>query len=345
MKQPTDHLEAAARRIHMNAEEHAKTRANLSMFMRANPMRQAVPSPYMHFFRPLAMVLSLVLVISGGTSAFASKALPGDKLYMIKVSVVEPTIGAFKTTPEAKASWNAELATKRLSEAQTLAQAGKLTPEIKTDLAARIAVSATETAKQVDAIAAADPAAAVHASIALDTALEVHQAVLAELAQDDQDVSAPVILALNDQNVNRGMRTSATFMLMAAPTRSEDTAVSNQDAAGSAPAQEPASSSLKLRVLAPALAPEPLEIAPASSSVTATTTITASTSQKQAKSKEKPKEVRKFDERAYQDASALFMRAHEIAEQSKEIIRNATTTSHETGTSTRRNRVKIEIGI
>ena len=79
--------------------------------------------------------LILLLVMSGGVLAYADEGtVPGDLLYPIKRHVTEPIHDLFVTTPEARATWEATKATRRLDEAQKLAEMNKLTPEYQKDI-------------------------------------------------------------------------------------------------------------------------------------------------------------------------------------------------------------------
>ncbi|MDE2399681.1 MAG: hypothetical protein KGL67_01580 [Patescibacteria group bacterium] len=67
-----------------------------------------------------AFIVILIIIITGGTSAFAERAVPGDLLYGIKTSVNEPVAGIFALTKEEKTEWRERLVERRLKEAQKL---------------------------------------------------------------------------------------------------------------------------------------------------------------------------------------------------------------------------------
>jgi hypothetical protein len=68
-----------------------------------------------------AFVIILIVVLTGGTSAFAEKAVPGDLLYGVKVSINEPAAGIFSSfSTEEKTEWKERLVERRLEEAQKL---------------------------------------------------------------------------------------------------------------------------------------------------------------------------------------------------------------------------------
>ena len=62
--------------------------------------------------------IALVIALLGGTSAFAEKAVPGDMLYGVKVSVNEKAAGAFAFSKIAQTKWKERLVERRLEEAQ-----------------------------------------------------------------------------------------------------------------------------------------------------------------------------------------------------------------------------------
>lgn len=73
------------------------------------------------------VVVPLIVIITSGGVVFASeKSLPDSALYPIKVGVVEPVREALTFSKTAKASYESNLATKRMIEAETLAIKGKL---------------------------------------------------------------------------------------------------------------------------------------------------------------------------------------------------------------------------
>ena len=74
-----------------------------------------------------SMATFLILILSGGGIAVASqKSLPGDALYSIKVSIVEPINSSLMFSSEEKAIYEGGLAKERILEAETLAYKGKL---------------------------------------------------------------------------------------------------------------------------------------------------------------------------------------------------------------------------
>ena len=71
------------------------------------------------------IVIVLVAVVFGSTSAYAEKAIPGDPLYTMKLNVNEKVAGIFSVTKEEKAEWQERLVERRLDEATKLVSGNK----------------------------------------------------------------------------------------------------------------------------------------------------------------------------------------------------------------------------
>jgi hypothetical protein len=81
------------------------------------------------FGRAFAVALVIIiLVVSGGygVAQAANQSLPGETLYPVKTHVSEPLIGTFQWTDEKRALWEHTRAERRLKEAETLAETGRL---------------------------------------------------------------------------------------------------------------------------------------------------------------------------------------------------------------------------
>src|SRR3990167_3002014 len=77
-----------------------------------------IESPYMKRTPVFAFVYSLILIISISGITYASDfSLPGDTLYPIKVSVVEPFLDVVNSSAEDKIVWETEKVERRIAEA------------------------------------------------------------------------------------------------------------------------------------------------------------------------------------------------------------------------------------
>ena len=81
-----------------------------------------------------ALIVALIIALSGGTAAAASTSLPGDALYPVKVNVSEKVASAFRFSDEGKAEFKLRLAERRLEEAEKLAVEGKLDANIVSNI-------------------------------------------------------------------------------------------------------------------------------------------------------------------------------------------------------------------
>src|SRR5438552_3912642 len=68
-------------------------------------------------FLKFGSIAALIMLASAGTALGAQNALPGDVLYPVKLHVNEKLETALASSPEAKALVSADLAERRLSEA------------------------------------------------------------------------------------------------------------------------------------------------------------------------------------------------------------------------------------
>lgn len=152
-------------------------------------------------FRVLSMAFAVVLFIGIGTSYAAEASLPGDPLYGIKIGLTEPLRGALAVSQAAKAQWNAELVSRRLAEAESLAADNKLTPVART----QIELALNESVHQFDQNVAAlskdntDPVAVASAQSDLEASLAGHEQVLIALTSDDPATApalSPIVTAV-----------------------------------------------------------------------------------------------------------------------------------------------------
>jgi hypothetical protein len=133
-------IKKTGQEINLSPAEREKMRTLLREYMAFKPMLQKESRTRPWFdgvavalhtllVRPAASLAAAVLILaltSGGVAFAAEGTLPGDVLYPIKVSVLEPAQSTLAVSAEAKANWNRTLAERRLDEATTLAAQGRL---------------------------------------------------------------------------------------------------------------------------------------------------------------------------------------------------------------------------
>jgi hypothetical protein len=143
-------LKRAAEEVRLDAREKQEMRIALRAAMHAPS--GPVPSPYHFFFSRALVPLSLVLVLAvgGGTAYAAQGALPGDALYPVKRAVNERVEGALALSREAKAKFDARVASRRLAEASALSSKGHLSDDVEAELAADFDAHAEKLIRRIE---------------------------------------------------------------------------------------------------------------------------------------------------------------------------------------------------
>ncbi len=133
------------------------------------------------------MVMVLIVVLAGGTSAFAEKAVPGDLLYGVKVSVNEPIAGIFAVTKEEKVEWQERLVERRLVEAQKLVAQNNLKENTRAYLESKIQNQVAEFSAGSNDLASLGGGSASSSddlNIRLQASLKAYSNVLAVVSND-----------------------------------------------------------------------------------------------------------------------------------------------------------------
>ncbi len=213
-------LKNSARTTKLAQSEKQAMRMRLYTYLENNPVAataapapkitKPVPSMY-YFFSPQYMVpvaLLLVIGLSGGTAFAAQSALPGEPLYAIKINVNEAVQTALATSPESKAQVNAQLATTRLEEAETLASQGTLDATTTAELAANFTAHAQAAQAGTQTLASNDPGTAAQLDTDFNSTLAAHGAILAQIGDDsksDETMQNSNVLAMQvRQEAERG---------------------------------------------------------------------------------------------------------------------------------------------
>lgn len=138
---------------------------------------------YRYKFAP-AMIL--LIVLAGGTSAFAEKALPGDFLYGIKIFVNESVGEVLALANGKKAEWQEQLVERRLGEAQKLIAKNNFNETNRIYLAGKIKSQVDQFSASANKLALEtnESASSSALNIRLQASLEAHQNVLATLSGD-----------------------------------------------------------------------------------------------------------------------------------------------------------------
>lgn len=141
MKNKTDLFIKSIREVRLSDGAAKRMRERLITHMRGHPVSvRPIQSPYQRFlgalspmasFRVPSMAIAVILLITlGGATTFAAtRALPGDPFYPLKVKVIEPAKGLLAVSPEEKARWQVSLIETRIQEVEQLALKERLTQD------------------------------------------------------------------------------------------------------------------------------------------------------------------------------------------------------------------------
>lgn len=196
--EPIDHLKNEAEQVRLSAESSLRMRERLVAHARAHPA--LVRSPYQRFIYRVRMpltALSLMLLIGAGgaTSYAALDSLPGDPLYLMKVSVIEPMQAALAFSPQQKALLQVKVAETRASEEVQLAAKNKLTPEQGVALKEDFDHSLGAARETLTTLSKKNPGAAKKLEASLKSALDEHESALNTFAISSSTATSTAIEA------------------------------------------------------------------------------------------------------------------------------------------------------
>lgn len=142
MKKNTETTFNIIKEISLTKDEKRGIDSAVAAYMLENPYATkiktaAILSPYSNVRYVAAAISVLIITVSFGTTSAASKALPGDLLYPVKIHVNEAVELATAFTSEAKVEVKTKHALRRLSEAEELYKNGKLDATTTRDLQIR----------------------------------------------------------------------------------------------------------------------------------------------------------------------------------------------------------------
>lgn len=183
--------------VTLSSKEKAFMKANLLSYIEMKPMQQTAPAPRgtlvsFSLMPRLGSAVSVALVailLITGVAVAAEGTLPGDPLYAVKVNVTERVLTIAAIGSEADAHVHAQLAERRLQEAEKLAVTGDLDKEKANQIAKRFRKHAANVNTHIRTIEATNNASAVEeVSSRVETSLQTHGKILESLsigASDD----------------------------------------------------------------------------------------------------------------------------------------------------------------
>jgi hypothetical protein len=174
------------------------------------------------------VALSLLLV-----PVLAEQSKPGDILYAIKVGLNEEVRDTLSSSSYEKVEWETEQLNRRLVEAQLLAQEGRLTGEMETEVAAAVRKHSESARKSIAAMRETNPDEAALAEITLNALLDVHSSVLSAQATASgtrvaSASSTPVAASSSVASTSTDRGSTESDTISAAIAQSLDVASSSQ---------------------------------------------------------------------------------------------------------------------
>ena len=208
-----------ARQLSLTAEEKAQAKHILRAQMALQPLAKPTLLGWRLLFKPLTLVAVVVLLLSGGVSLAAEKALPGEFLYPVKVNFNEEMRALWAISATAKANLDTELATRRLEEAEKLSAQAKLSPQVRVQLETKFQAHVERVKTQVAKVASQDTEAAAAVTADFEASLKAHNQILTELsgtnkrqAQELQPILVKVMVeqqVASDERVKADKKTAA----------------------------------------------------------------------------------------------------------------------------------------
>lgn len=208
MKRFSEQFNKQASHIRLQSSERSDLRERLVAYMEYHPLsaeaKAAMSSesfagerfktiridlPLISRFIGAFVVLTLIVI-----PIFAENTIPGDILYPVKVKFNEEVRSSLTFSPYQKVEWETVRLERRISEAQLLANAGLLTPEVEAQVAEAVKGHSDAAQKEIENIGTTDMAEAAIAKVALNSALEVQTEVLAnQLAKNTENNATSTI--------------------------------------------------------------------------------------------------------------------------------------------------------
>lgn len=223
-----------AKKVALSQEEKERGRAALRAFIATNPVREGIFPRLMVwnsqrsivkrlFLYPMPIVLIIALLLGGGATFAAEQSLPGDILYPVKINVNEGVRGLLAVSDDSEARLQADLAERRLEEAEKLASEGRLDDDVRARIEANFEDHAARVEARIEAMKddSDGNTNAVAVGSQFEASLRAHEEILKRLSEEkkgSEDGIASIVAmvrgASDDINV---IRAEAEAGLMSDP--------------------------------------------------------------------------------------------------------------------------------
>ena len=235
MKRFSQQFYTKASSVKLQAAEARELRARVVSYMEYHPMPQGVekksvakkPTLIMSPYKVVTIPTGFLLRLSAAVSALvlvivpllADQALPGDKLYAVKVQFNEEVRSTLIFNPYEKVEWETERLNRRIAEAKLLASEGKLTGDVETEVVAAVKEHTEAIQREIEEIRESDVDGAVLASIELSTTLS--------LQSDSLQGDGGTTLALSMTSVDQSNPTQKVADVINESLSKQETTVEN----------------------------------------------------------------------------------------------------------------------
>jgi len=160
-------------------EYHPLPKQTVAQSERTREMMQSEPFIVFHFNALYARIAGGMFVVLLIMAPFvAERSVPGDPLYLIKTGFNETIQGQLANSPYKKIEFETKLMERRISEARVLASEGKLTQDVKTQIAENVKEHTDAVKDGLAELRTQDAEGAAIAEIAFNSSLEVQSMVL-----------------------------------------------------------------------------------------------------------------------------------------------------------------------
>lgn len=202
-------------KTHLKASERRELRERIFAYMEYHPLPKQ-PMETLEFseagflsesfitlhFNPLyARIASAVLVVVLIVAPFvAERSVPGDVLYLVKTGVNETIQGQLANSPYKRIVFETKLMERRITEARVLANEGKLTEEVRTQIAETVKEHTNAVQQGLAELREQDADGAALAQITFNSSLEVQTAMI-QATIDTATDTAPmdsILVIVND---------------------------------------------------------------------------------------------------------------------------------------------------
>ncbi len=202
------------KRVKLSSEEKERGRSALRAFIATNPVREGVFSRLISqkrqrsiverlFIHPMPIALIIALILGGGVTFAAEQSLPGEALYPVKINVNEQVRSLLAVSDDAEARLQANLAERRLEEAEKLAVDGRLNDDVLAKIESNFDGHAARVATRIEAMKNTpnDNANAVAVGSRFEASLRAHEEILNRLAEEKKEEGshiAPIVAKVRD---------------------------------------------------------------------------------------------------------------------------------------------------